>query len=118
MKSPSFRLRNLPLVPSNKGAKVSDIARPERRRAKRAASKERVSLLVERGELVQRMPCLILDTSPGGFRIDASARLKRGDIVELVWEQNSTCYQVIWAAELGSQLQGQAGLRRVARSSQ
>ena len=97
---------------------MSDIARPERRRAKRSPVKERVSLLVERGELVQRMPCLILDTSPGGFRIDASARLKRGDIVELVWEQNSACYQVIWAAELGSQLQGQAGLRRVARPSQ
>ena len=96
---------------------MPDIERPERRRTKRSPAKERVSLVVERGEQVQRMPCVVLDTSPGGFRIDASARLKRGEIVELVWEQNSTHCQVIWAAELGARLQGQAGLRRIAKPS-
>lgn len=90
---------------------------PERRCLDRAQIRKRSSLIVERGELVGRFPCIILDVSQNGLRISGTSRLNRGQMVEVVLDEHHAAvrYEVIWTGALGSIQQGEAGLRRTIR---
>jgi hypothetical protein len=54
------------------------------RRSKRVAMRKGASLVVDLGSHPQRIPCLIVDCSPEGFRLRGGFRLKRGQIVEVI----------------------------------
>jgi len=86
----------------------------ERRGLKRTALKKRASLIVRRGQLAQRIPCLILDNSRDGFKIGGASRLKRGQFVELILEEDSSSTvpcTVLWVGKPGSKQGGEAGLQ-------
>ena len=93
---------------------MSAIPSPDRRHVGRITTKKRASLVVSHWELEERVPCIILDSSPGGFKIGGIPRLKRGQIVEMVCDDQSVhglrC-KVIWIGKQGSQQQGEAGLQ-------
>jgi hypothetical protein len=87
---------------------------PERRRLKRSALKKRASLIVKHGQQAQRIPCLLLDNSQDGFKIGGAPRLKRGESVELILDEDSSdtvpC-RVMWVGRQGSKEGGEAGLQ-------
>jgi PilZ domain len=91
---------------------------PERRRAKRTPLKRRASLVVKRGTQHERVPCIVLDSSPDGFRMGGTARLKRGQLVEVILSEdpfNTIPCSVIWVGKPGSKQGGEVGLQAVAR---
>jgi PilZ domain len=94
--------------------KTSD-GRPEGRRSKRIALKTRGSLVVTKDyENPRRFPCLIVDTSQWGFRVRVGGRLRRGQVVEVVSDDDpltSVGCRVIWVGKTGSKEQGEAGLQ-------
>jgi len=64
---------------------VPALSGPERRRLKRTPA------IVKHGRQAQRVPCLVLDSSPDGFRIGGISRLKRGQLVELILDEYTSC---------------------------
>ena len=87
---------------------------PERRRLKRAALKKRASLIVKYGRQAQRIPCLVLDTSQDGFKIGGASRLKQGQFVELILDEDTSdtvLCRVMWVGKPGSEQGGEAGLQ-------
>ncbi len=87
---------------------------PERRRLKRTALKRRASLIVKHGRHAQRIPCLVLDNSEGGFRIGGASRLKRGQFVELILDEHASdtvLCRVMWVGKPESKQLGEAGLQ-------
>ena len=87
---------------------------PERRRLKRTALKKRASLIVMHGRQAQRIPCLVLDNSQGGFKIGGASRLKRGQFIELILDENTSITvlcRVMWVGKPGSKQEGEAGLQ-------
>jgi len=96
-------------------AKVHAPPLPEGRQSKRIVSKTRGSLVVTPDyENLRRLPCLIIDVSPRGFRLRASGRLRRGQVVEVVSDDDpfaSVACRVIWVGKTGSKEQGEAGLQ-------
>ena len=93
---------------------VSAIPNLDRRHVDRITTRKRASLVVSHWELEERVPCIMLDSSPVGFRIGGTARLERGQIVEIVCDDQSvhglSC-KVIWIGKPGSKQQGEAGLQ-------
>ena len=88
----------------------------DERRSKRTVTKKGASVVVDLGTHPQRIPCLIVDRSPGGFRIRGSFRLKRGQIVEVIPgedELNAIRCGVVWIGKPGSKEEGEIGLRIV-----
>jgi hypothetical protein len=80
--------------------------------------KRRASLIAKLGRQEERIPCLILDSSPDGFRLRATVNLKRGQIVEVVAEGDpfgSVRCSVVWVGKPGSKQEGQVGLQTVTR---
>jgi hypothetical protein len=62
----------------------------------------------------QRMENNILDSSPEGFRLMGTFRLKRGQIVEIIPDEdpmNTSKWHVIWSGKPGSKQEGQVGLQ-------
>lgn len=86
------------------------------RRSQRVTLKKRGSLIVVnlKGNL-ERLPCIVLDKSQGGFRIRVSSRLRAGQALEVALDEDAThpvrC-SVVWTGKAGSQQEGQAGLQR------
>jgi hypothetical protein len=70
-------------------------------------------LVVNLDRSPKRFPCLILDSSKEGFRLRESYRLKRGQVVELILDddplQPVRC-SVVWVGEANSKQTGEAGL--------
>lgn len=86
----------------------------EKRRSHRIPKKKRASLVVNLDRIAKRIPCLIVDSSPEGFRLAGTLQLKRGQIVEIIPEEdplNASRCSVIWIGKQGSKQEGQAGLR-------
>jgi hypothetical protein len=89
---------------------------PENHRSKRIVLKKRASLVVNLERIPKRLPCLILDSSPEGFRLTGTFRLRRGQVVEIIPEEyplNVSRCHVIWIGKPGSTQDGQMGLRLV-----
>ena len=86
------------------------------RRSSRGTLKKRGSLIVVnlKGNL-ERLPCVVLDKSQGGFRIRVSSRLRPGQAVEVALDEDashSVRCNVVWTGKPGSGQEGQAGLQR------
>ena len=93
---------------------VSSRSISERRRLKRTALKKRAGLIVKYGRQAQRIPCLILDASKDGFKIGGASRLKRGQFVELILDEDTSdtmLCRVMWVGKPGAKQGGEAGLQ-------
>ena len=97
--------KTVPLSPAHEG-----------RRSKRVVMKKGASVVVNLGSHPQRVPCLIVDRSEGGFRLRGGFRLKRGQLVEVIPgddELNAIRCNVIWIGKPGSKQEGEVGLKAV-----
>jgi hypothetical protein len=86
---------------------------PQGRRLTRVMSKRRASLVINLDRNEQRLPCLVLDSSKEGFRLRGSFHLKRGQVVELILDEDplgSERCGVVWVGKAGSRQEGEAGL--------
>ena len=89
---------------------------PKARRSKRVVLKRRASLVINLDRNQRRLPCLILDSSKEGFRLRGSFQLKRGQVVELILDENMPSPErcrVVWVGKAGSKQQGEVGLETV-----
>jgi hypothetical protein len=89
---------------------------PERRRLKRLMSNRRASLVINLDRTPRRLPCLVLDCSREGFRLRGSFHLKRGQVVELILDEDMPSFvrcSVVWAGKPGSKQEGEVGLEIV-----
>ena len=106
--------RHKPTQISTGGKTVPTIRPYKNRRSKRIVLKKSASLVVNLERIANRLPCLILDSSPEGFRLMGTFRLKRGQVVEIIPDEDplnvSRCH-VIWVGTPGSKHEGQVGLQ-------
>lgn len=89
---------------------------PQSRRSKRLMSKRRASLVINLDDNQKRLPCLVLDSSKEGFRLRGSFHLRRGQVVEIVLDEDpitSLRCRVVWVGQPGSKQQGEVGLEIV-----
>jgi hypothetical protein len=89
---------------------------PEGRRSKRIAGKKRASLVMHVSRIQKRVPCLVLDATEGGFRLHVDSRLRRGQVVALILDEDpvsAVWCTVVWIGRPGSKQQGEAGLEIV-----
>jgi hypothetical protein len=83
------------------------------RRSKRVMSKRRASLVINLDRNQRRLPCLVLDSSKEGFRLRGNFHLRRGQVVELILDENppnSERCSVVWVGKAGSKQEGEVGL--------
>ena len=89
----------------------------ENRQFARLLSKKSGSLVITRDyEHAQRFPCLIVDASSVGFKLRVDLKLKRRQLVELIFNDDpftAVRCKVIWVGNIGSKEQGAVGLRIV-----
>lgn len=85
----------------------------EVRGSKRVATRKGASVVVNLGAIPRRVPCLIIDRSPEGFRLRGSFRLRRGQVVEVIPsdELRSIRCNVVWVGKPGSKQEGEVGLQ-------
>lgn len=89
---------------------------PKGRRSKRVMLKKRASLVINLESNQKRFPCLVLDTSKEGFRLRGSFHLRRGQVVELILDEDPPCSErcsVVWIGKAGSKQEGEVGLEAV-----
>ena len=90
---------------------------PERRQSKRATLKVRASLIFFSLEgRVERWSCSVVDRSQEGLRLSVGSGLRRGQLVDLILDEDpskSVRCSVAWIGNPGSKLEGQAGLQTV-----
>ena len=89
---------------------------PEGRRSKRIAGKKRASLVLHVAGKQERVPGLVVDATERGFRVQVNFRLRRGQVVELILDEDplSTVWcNVVWIGKAGTKEQGQVGLETV-----
>lgn len=89
---------------------------PEGRRSKRIAAKKRASLVINLDRDQKRIPCLVVDASDRGFRLHGNFRLRRGQVVELVLDDeplSSLKCSVVWIGRPGTKQEGEAGVETV-----
>ena len=86
---------------------------PEGRRSKRIVSKKRASLVVNLQRNKMRLPCLVLDATDRGFRLRVNFRLRRGQVVELILDEDplsAVRCSAVWIGKAGSKQAGEVGL--------
>jgi hypothetical protein len=79
----------------------------------RVMSKRRASLVINLDRNQRRLPCLVLDSSKEGFRLRENFHLRRGQVVELILDENplsSKRCRVVWVGNAGSKQEGEVGL--------
>ncbi len=89
---------------------------PQGRRSSRVMSKRRASLVINLDRKPKRFPCLVLDSSKEGFRVRGSFDLRRGQVVELILDEdlpNPERCRVVWVGKAGSKQEGEVGLETV-----
>jgi PilZ domain len=89
---------------------------PGGRISKRTATKSRASLIVTSSGSHKRVSCLVVDTSKEGFRLRGTFHLRRGQVVEIILDDeplNSVRCSVVWVGKAGSKYEGEAGLQTV-----
>jgi hypothetical protein len=95
---------------------VHTLSAHEGRRSKRVVVKKGASVVVNLGSHPRRVPCLIVDRSPEGFRLRGGFRLKRGQVVEVIPnddELNAIRCSVVWIGKPGSKQEGEVGLKAI-----
>ena len=87
---------------------------PFKRTCERHAVKKHGSLIVNNHDRhLQRHACLIVEVSRGGFRVRGSFRLKRGQVVEVVSNDDPLSIvkcNVVWVGNVNTAQQGEVGL--------
>ena len=86
------------------------------RRSKRVMAKRRASLVINLDRNQKRLPCLVLDSSKEGFRLRGIFHLRRGQMVELILDEDplrSLPCSVVWVGKAGSKQEGEVGLETV-----
>ena len=86
------------------------------RRSKRVVSRRRASLVVNLDRKPRRLPCLVLDSSKEGFRLRGNFDLRRGQLVELILDEETPSAErcsVVWIGRAGSEHAGEVGLETV-----
>jgi len=84
------------------------------RRSKRVTAKRRASLVINLDRKPKRLPCLVLDCSKEGFRLRGSFDLRRGQLVEVILDEethNAERCSVVWVGKAGSKQEGEVGLQ-------
>ncbi len=64
----------------------------------------------------KRIPCLVLDSSKEGFRLRGNLGLRRGETIELIFDEDRSYAErcsVVWVGKAGSKHDGEAGLETV-----
>jgi hypothetical protein len=83
------------------------------RRSKRVVAKRRASLVINLDHKPNRHPCLVLDSSKEGFRLRGSFDLRRGQVVELILDEETPSAErcsVVWIGKAGSEQEGEVGV--------
>jgi PilZ domain len=96
-----------------RGERMPSFSVPQGRRSKRVMSKRRASLVVNLKGKQKRLPCLVLDYSKEGFRLRGGLDLRRGQVVELILDEDPPIPErctVVWVGKAGSKQEGEAGL--------
>jgi hypothetical protein len=86
------------------------------RRSKRVVLKRRASLVTNLDRKPKRFPCLVLDSSKEGFRLRGNFDLRRGQVVELILDEETPSAErcsVVWVGKAGSKQEGEAGLETI-----
>jgi hypothetical protein len=89
---------------------------PLGRRSKRVVSRKRASLVINLDRKPKRLPCLVLDSSKEGFRLRGSFHLRRGQVVELILDEETLRPErcsVVWVGKAGSKQEGEVGLETI-----
>jgi len=89
---------------------------PQGRRSKRVMSKRRASIVINLDRKPKRLPCLVLDSSKEGFRLRGSFDLRRGQMVELILDEEMPSPErcsVVWVGKPGSKQENEIGLQTV-----
>ena len=89
---------------------------PGGRSSKRIATKARASLIIASAGSHKRLPCLVLDTSKEGFRLRGTFHLRRGQVVEIILDEeplSAVRCSVVWVGKPGTKQEGEAGLQTV-----
>ncbi len=89
---------------------------PEGRRLRRIAAKKRASLIINLERNQTRIPCLVVDATERGFRLHGSFRLRRGQAVELILDDDplsAVRCSVVWIGKPDSKQAGEVGLETV-----
>jgi hypothetical protein len=79
-------------------------------------SKRRASPVINLDRNQQRLPCFLLDSSKEGFRLRGIFHLRRGQVVELILDEDplsSERCSVVWVGKAGSKQEGEVGLETV-----
>jgi hypothetical protein len=87
---------------------------PGGRSSTRTATKARASLIVSAAGSTKRLPCLVVDSSKDGFRLRGTFHLRRGQVVEVILDDepiSSVRCSVVWVGKPGSKYEGEAGLQ-------
>ncbi len=86
---------------------------PQGRRSIRVMSKRRSSLVINLDRNPKRLFCLVVDHSREGFRLRGSFDLRRGQMVELILDEDMPSPErcrVVWVGKAGSKQEGEVGL--------
>jgi len=86
------------------------------RRSARIPTRKRASLVINLDRNPKRLPCLVIDSSKEGFRLRGSFQLRRGQLVELILDEDIPCPErctVVWVGKPGSKQEGEVGLEIV-----
>jgi hypothetical protein len=119
IRSPFFKMKLIGAFNhyfSKAGGERMPSFRVPQRRSMRVMSKRRASLVINLDRKPQRLPCLVLDSSKEGFRLRGSLDLRRGQVVELILDEdipNSQRCSVVWVGKAGSKQEGEIGLEIV-----
>ena len=86
---------------------------PQGRRSKRVMWKWRASLIINLNSNQKRLACLVLDHSKEGFRLRGVLDLRRGQVVELILDEETPSPErcsVVWIGKAGSKQEGEVGV--------
>ena len=92
---------------------MSAFSVPQGRRSKRVMSKRRASLVINLNSNQKRLPCLVIDYSKEGFRLRGGLNLRRGQVVELILDEDPPISErctVVWVGRAGSKQESEIGL--------
>ena len=90
-----------------------------KRRSQRLVSRRAASMVVHSAQTQKRVPCLVLESSREGFRVRGSVSLRRGQTIELVFEEDRSMAErcsVVWVGKAGTKHEGEVGLETVQES--
>jgi hypothetical protein len=79
-------------------------------------SKRRASLVINVDRKAKKLACLVVDSSKEGFRVRGSFDLRRGQVVELILDEdmpNPERCRVVWVGKAGTKYEGLVGLETV-----